>query len=88
MSAEPAPGRDIGSDHFERNPSIEDSVTKSYEDKAYAFAPLLSMADYHGGPGKEQTRPKWRKPKSDAHSPHRGSEDRGDDASCEKTCQP
>jgi hypothetical protein len=36
MSTEPAAGRDISSDHFERNPGIEDSVTESYKDKAYA----------------------------------------------------
>ena len=53
MSTEPAAGRDISSDHFERNPGIEDSVTESYKDKAYAVGPLLSIGNHDGGPRKK-----------------------------------
>jgi hypothetical protein len=88
MSAQPATGCNISSEHFERNPRIEDSVTKSHKDKANAVGPLFSMSDYDDGPGKEQPWPKRRKPKADFHCPHQGCEDTRDDASSQKTDQP
>jgi hypothetical protein len=50
MSAEPAPGCDICSDHFERKPGIEDSVTKGYKDEAYAIGPWFTVGDYDDEP--------------------------------------
>jgi hypothetical protein len=53
MSTEPAACREVSSEHFERNPGIEDSVTKSYKDKADAVCRTFRMGGYDGGPRKE-----------------------------------